>query len=54
MRCKIVRTQKFLWHNIMRSTKSQKTSVLYNSIDIYIYIYIYILVANLCDAQKNY
>ena len=35
MRCKIVRTQKFLWHNIMRSTKSQKTSVLYNSIYIY-------------------
>ena len=37
MRCKIVRTQKLLWHNIMRSTKSQKALVLYYSIDIYIY-----------------
>ena len=33
MRCKIVRTQKLLWRNIMRSTKSQKASVLYYSID---------------------
>ena len=37
MRYKIVRTQKLLWHNIMRSTKSQKALVLYYSIDIYIY-----------------
>ena len=50
MRCKIVKTQKLFWRNIMRSTKSQKVSVLYYSIDIYIYI----LVANLCDAQENY
>ena len=48
MRCKIVRTQKLLWRNIIRSTKSQKASVLYYSIDIYI------LVANLCDARENY
>jgi predicted regulator of Ras-like GTPase activity (Roadblock/LC7/MglB family) len=34
MKCKIVRIQKLMWHNIMRSTKSQKTSVLYYSIDI--------------------
>ena len=33
MRCKIVRTQKLMWHNIMRLTKSQKTSILYYSID---------------------
>ena len=46
MRYKIVRTQKLLWRNIMMSTKSQKASVLYYSIDI--------LVANLCDAQENY
>ena len=25
MRCKIVRFQKFMWHNIMRSTKSKKS-----------------------------
>ena len=25
MRCKIVRFQKLMWHNIMRSTKSQKS-----------------------------
>ena len=33
MRCKIVRTQKLMWHNIMSSTKGQKVSVLYYSID---------------------
>ena len=33
MRCKITRTQKFMWRNIMRSTKSQKASVLYYSIE---------------------
>jgi hypothetical protein len=30
-----VRTQKLLWRNIMRLTKSQKASVLYYSIYIY-------------------
>ena len=34
MRCKIVRTQKLMWPNIMRSTKSKKVSVLHYSIDI--------------------
>ena len=34
MRCKIVRTQKFMWRNIMRSTKSQKVSVLHYSINV--------------------
>ena len=34
MRCKIVRFQKFMWRNMMRSTKSQKTSVLHYSIDV--------------------
>ena len=33
MRCKIVRFQKFMWRNMMRSTKSQKVSVLHYSID---------------------
>ena len=33
MRCKIMKTQKLMWRNIMRSTKSQKVSVLYYSID---------------------
>ena len=33
MRCKIVRFQKFMCRNMMRSTKSQKASVLYYSID---------------------
>jgi hypothetical protein len=35
MRCKIVRTQKLMWRNIMRSTKSQKASVLHYSIDLW-------------------
>ena len=34
MRCKIARTQKLMWHNIMRLTKSQKISVLHYSIDM--------------------
>ena len=38
MRCKIVRFQKLMWRNMMRSTKSQKVSVLHYSIDIDIYI----------------
>ena len=33
MRCKIERTQKLMWRNITRSTKSQKDSVLNYSID---------------------
>ena len=33
MRCKIVRFQKLMWRNMMRSTKSQKTSILHYSID---------------------
>ena len=35
MRCKIVRTRKLMWRNIMRSTKSQKTSILLYSIDFH-------------------
>ena len=35
MRCKIVRTQKLMWRNIMKSTKSKKVSVLYYSVDAY-------------------
>ena len=34
IRCKMVRFQKLMWRNIMRSTKSQKASALYYSIDI--------------------
>ena len=34
MRCKIVRFQKLIWRNMMRSTKSQKASVLHYSIDM--------------------
>ena len=34
MRCKIVRFQKLMWRNMMRSTKSQKVSVLHYSIDM--------------------
>ena len=33
MRCKIVRFQKLMWHNLMRSTKSQKISILHYNID---------------------
>ena len=33
MRCKIVRFQKLMWHNMMRSTKNQKASILHYSID---------------------
>ena len=31
MRCKIVRFQKLMWCNMMRSTKSQKVSILHYS-----------------------
>ena len=31
MRCKIVRTQKLMWRNIMGSTKSKKVLVLHYS-----------------------
>ena len=35
MKCKIVRHQKFMWRNIMKSTKNKKkVSVLHYSIDI--------------------
>ena len=34
MRCKIVRTQKLMWCNIMKSNKSQKASILQYSIDL--------------------
>jgi hypothetical protein len=33
MGCKIVRFQNLIWRNMMRSTKSQKVSVLHYSID---------------------
>jgi hypothetical protein len=33
MRCKIVRFEKLMWRNMMKSTKSQKASVLHYSID---------------------
>ena len=33
MRCKIVRFQKLMWHNMMRSTKSQKALVLHYNIN---------------------
>ena len=32
MKCKIVRTQKLMWRNIMRSTKSQKALVLHYNV----------------------
>ena len=35
MRCKIMRTQKFMWRNIMKSTKSKKVFILYYSVDAY-------------------
>jgi hypothetical protein len=35
MRCKIVRTQKLMWRNIMRSTKNKKVSVLHYSINFF-------------------
>jgi lipoprotein signal peptidase len=34
MRCKIVRFQKLMWRNMIRSTKSKKVSVLHYSIDM--------------------
>ena len=34
MRCKIVRFQKLMWRNMMKSTKSQKASILHYNIDI--------------------
>ena len=41
MRCKIVRFQKLMWCNMMRSTKSQKASILHYSID-YDCLYVYL------------
>ena len=38
MKCKIVRFQKLMWYNMMRSTKSKKVSVLHYNIDMQIYI----------------
>ncbi len=35
MKCKIVRTQKFMWRNFMRSIKSKKVSILHYSRDRY-------------------
>ena len=32
MRCKIVRTQKLMWHNIMKLTKNQKNLILHYNI----------------------
>ena len=37
MRCKILRFQKLIWRNMMRSTKSQKGSVLHYSINIVLF-----------------
>jgi hypothetical protein len=54
MRCKIVRFQKLMWRNMMRSTKSQKASVLHYSIDIYIYIYIYMIFCLLLYILYNF
>ena len=34
MRCKIVKFQKLMWRNMIRSTKNQKVSVLHYSIDM--------------------
>ena len=42
MRYKIVRFQKFMWRNIMRSTKSQKVLVLNYSIDMLIYFSLFV------------
>jgi hypothetical protein len=47
MRCKIVRFQRLMRRNMMRSTKSQKVSILYYSIDIYIYMR-----ARVCALEK--
>ena len=43
MRCKIVKFKKLMYRNIMRSTKSQKVSVLHYSID-YMLSYSYLIV----------
>ena len=44
MRCKIVRFQKLMWRNIMKSTKSQKASVLHYSIDVPIHFIYYFFI----------
>ncbi len=40
MMCKIVRFQKLMWSNIMRSTKNKKIkiSILYYSIDVIVHV----------------
>ena len=56
MRCKIVRFQKLVWRNMMRSTKSQKVSVLHYSIDLFrlnmVGLIIH-LVFNICSMFQN-
>ena len=39
IKCKIVKFQKLMWRNMMKSTKSKKTSVLHYSIDFPFYLY---------------
>ena len=41
MRCKIMRFQKLMWCNMMKSTKSQKVSILHYSIDLWVMICVY-------------
>ena len=44
IRCKIVRFQKLMWCNIMRSTISEKS---------FGFTFLYILVTNPCDARDS-
>ena len=47
MRYKIVRFQKLMWRNMMRSTKSQKTSILHYSIDNHNMLFVVKIIINL-------
>ena len=47
MRYKIVRFQKLMWHNMMRSTKNKKVSVLHYSIDNHNMLFVVKIIINL-------
>ncbi len=48
MRCKIVRSQKLMWRNIMRSIKSQKASILHYSIN-----YVRLMHPHVCFKERK-
>jgi hypothetical protein len=53
MRYKIVRFQKLMWRNMMRSTKNKKVSVLHYNIDVFSFTPSKILFISLQENLKE-